>query len=192
MNSYYEIHFEAIFKKEIVKQWLNEKTYEIANTSKETAVDELKICERVLVAHTTNTLHNNICYYLIKIRGEDYLSIRSALSRMNELSPAKLKRIDAVLNRQIEMLLKELNQCRENNEHPDTGEKLTDDDIKEMPWLAFEAIPKIKSEEIDAEDEGIESLVPPVIGLKRDPKPTAPSGVASASRNPRDSIESEL
>ncbi len=44
---------------------------------------------------------------------------------MKGLSPAKLKRIDAQLDRQNEQLLAEVNECRERKEHPDTGEQLT-------------------------------------------------------------------
>ncbi len=202
MNSYYDIHSGATFGKGVARQWLNEETYEIANPSNDIAIDELKICGRVKVAHTATTLlkrverqgqgRNNICYYFIKVRGESYLSIRTALSEMKRVSPAKLKRIDAALNRQTEMLLEELNQCRENNEHPDIEEKLTDDDIKDMPWLAFEATPTNENEKSDAEDEDIDNLVPSVTGLKRDSKPTAPSGTGSASENSGNPIRSEL
>jgi len=51
---------------------------------------------------------------------------------MKRVSLVKLKRIDAALNHQTEMLLEKLNQCRENNEHSNIEEKLIDDDIKDM------------------------------------------------------------
>ncbi len=108
MNSYYNIHLEVTFEKEIAWQWLNEKTYEIANSSNDIAIDELKICERVKIAHITTTLlkrverqsqnHNNICYYFIKIQEKSYLSIRTALSEMKRISLVKLKWINAALN----------------------------------------------------------------------------------------------
>jgi len=60
------------------------------------------------------------------------LSIKTALSEMKRVSLVKLKRIDAALNHQTEMLLEKLNQCRENNEHSNIKEKLIDDDIKDM------------------------------------------------------------
>ncbi len=202
MNPYYDIHPGATFGKGVARQWLNEGTYGIADPPNDIAAGELKICGRVKVAHTATTLlkraerqgqgRNNICYYFIEVRGESYLSTRTALSGMKGVSPAKLKRIDAALDRQTEMLLEELDQCRENNEHPDTGEKLTNDDIKDMPWLASEATPNNENEKSDADDEDIDNLVPPVTGLKRDPKPTAPSDTGSASGNSGNPIESEL
>ena len=108
MNSYYNIHLEVTFEKEIAWQWLNEKTYEIANSSNDIVIDELKICERVKIAHIATTLlkrverqsqnHNNICYYFIKIQEKSYLSIRTALSEMKRISLVKLKWINAALN----------------------------------------------------------------------------------------------
>lgn len=71
---------------------------------------------------------------------KQYVSTRSALSAMKGLSPAKLKRIDAQLNRQNEKLLAEVDQCRANNVHPDTGDQLTSHDIEEMSWLSSDAI----------------------------------------------------
>jgi len=202
MNPYYDIHPGTTFGKGVARQWLNEETYEIANSSNDIAAGELKICGRVKVAHTATTLlkrverqdqgRNNICYYFIEVRGESYLSIRTALSGMKRVSLVKLKRIDAALNRQTEMLLEKLNQCRENNEHPDIEEKLTNDDIKDMSWLVFEATLNNENEKSDADDEDIDNLVPSVTGLKRDPKPTAPSDTESASENSGNSIESEL
>ncbi len=185
MNLYYNIHFEATFEKEIARQWLNERTYEIVNSSNDIAIDELKICERVKIAHIATTLRkrvkkqsqsrNNICYYFIKIRRESYLSIRTALSEMKRVSLVKLKRIDAALNHQTEMLLEKLNQCRENNEHSNIEEKLIDDDIKDMSWLVFEATFMNENEKSDAKNEDIDNLVSSVTGLKRDPKSTASS-----------------
>ncbi len=49
---------------------------------------------------------------------------------MKGLSPAKLKRIDAQLDRQDEQLLAEVDECRERKEHPDTGEQLTSADSR--------------------------------------------------------------
>ncbi len=202
MNSYYDIHSEATFGKEVARQWLNEKTYEIANPSNDIAAGELKICERIKVAHIATTLlkrverqsqsRNNICYYFIEVREESYLSIRTALSEMKRVSLVKLKRIDAALNRQTEMLLEKLNQCRENNEHPNIEEKLINDDIKDMSWLVFEATLNNENEKSDANDEDIDNLVPSVTGLKRDSKSTASSDTKSVSENSGNSIESEL
>jgi len=42
------------------------------------------------------------------------------------------------------------------------------------------------------EDDDIGNMVPQRSGLKRDPKQKTASGTPPASRNPRDSIESEL
>ncbi len=202
MNPYYDIHFEVTFEKEIARQWLNEKIYEIANSSNDIAIDKLKICERVKIAHIATTLlkqverqnqnRNNICYYFIEIRRESYLSIRTALSEMKRVSLVKLKRIDAALNRQTDMLLEKLNQCRENNEHSNIEEKLINDDIKDMSWLVFEATLNNENEKSDANDEDIDNLVSSVTDLKRDSKFTASSNTRSVSENSENSIESEL
>jgi hypothetical protein len=75
----------------------------------------MQIHERVKVKKIDRKRANKIArtrseiqYYLIKVLGTDYISTRSTLSRMKELSPAKLKRINAQLDHQNEQLLAKL------------------------------------------------------------------------------------
>jgi hypothetical protein len=128
----------------------------------------MQIHERVKVKKTDRKRANKIArtrseiqYYLIKVLGTDYISTRSTLSRMKELSPAKLKRIDAQLDRQNEQLLAKLDQCRKKNEHSNIEEQLTNDDIERMSWLSPNAIIETKEEEEEEEeDEDVGNIVP--------------------------------
>ncbi len=202
MNLYYDIHFEATFEKEIARQWLNERTYEIANSLNDIVIDDLKICERVKIAHITTTLLkrverqsqscNNICYYFIEIWRKSYLSIRTALSEMKRINLLKLKWIDAALNCQTEMLLEKLNQCCENNEHSNIKEKLINDDIKNMSWLVFEATLNNENEKSDAKNEDIDNLMSSVTDLKHDSKFITSLNMKSVFENSENSIKSEL
>ena len=49
MNSYYEIHFETNFKKEIVKEWLKDEMYECKDLLKNIKIKHMQIYERVIV-----------------------------------------------------------------------------------------------------------------------------------------------
>ncbi len=189
VNPYYEIHPEADFEKGVAKEWLKDEMYESEDLPKDAKANQMQIHERVKVkktdrkpANKTTRTRSEIQYYLIKVLGTDYVSIRSTLSEMKELSPAKLKRIDAQLNRQNEQLLAELDQCREKNEHPDTEEQLTDDDIVKMSWLSPDAIIEIKKEENEKEEENedVKNIVPQRTGLKRSPKPRTASRTPNA------------
>ena len=191
VNPYFEIHPGADFGKGVAKEWLEDGMYESEDLPKDAKANQMQIYGRVKVKKTgskrvnkTTRTQSEIQYYLIKVLNTGYVSTRSALSGMKGLSPAKLKRIDAQLDRQNEQLLAELDQCREKNEHPDTGEQLTDDDIEKMPWLSPDAIIETKEEEEEEEeeeDEDVGNIVPQRTGLKRSPKPKTASRTPKAS-----------
>ena len=109
-------------------------------------------------------------FYLIKVGDDDYIASRSTLSKMKGLSPSKLKRIDGLLDEQNAQLRYEFNLCREKNEHPDTGEQLTDADIEQMPWLSPYKMSKPEDEKskVKSEIENIEDLVFRKKSLERD------------------------
>lgn len=139
MNSYFKIYSGAGFGKEVAKEWVKERMYEFEDLSRDTAAKNMRIYERVKVKKTNQRRVNKIArtqseiqYYLIKMLKKQYVSIRSALSEMKELSSVKLKHINAQLNRQNEKLFAELDQCRANNVHPNIEEQLTSHDIEEM------------------------------------------------------------
>jgi len=97
---------------------VKERMYEFEDLSRDTAAKNMRIYGRVKVKKTNQRRVNKIArtqseiqYYLIKMLEKQYVSIRSALSEMKELSSVKLKCIDAQLNRQNEKLLAELDQC---------------------------------------------------------------------------------
>ena len=145
---------------------------------------------RVIVKRTnrgggnkTSRSQSEIHYYLITVQDKNYLSTRSALLSIKGMSRTKLDKIDTKLTRQNEELLAELDNCRENNEHPDTGEKLTSKDIEDMPWLSPDAIPDIKKDEDDIDDdEDFENMVPQRSGLTRNTDSKPASGTVIASR----------
>lgn len=90
------------------------------------------------------------------------------------------------------MLLKKLNQCRENNKHLNIEEKLINDDIKDMSWLVFEATFNNENKKNNAKNEDINNLVSSVTDLKHDSKSTASLNTKSVFENSENSIESEL
>lgn len=201
-NPYFDIYLGAEFGKKVAKEWLEDKTYECKNLPKDTTAKQMIIYGRIKIKKNSRKRENisartqsEIQYYLIKIRNENYISTRSALSGMKKFNPAKFKRIDAQLDRQNEQLFAELDQCREKNEHPDTGEQLANADIERMPWLSPDAIPKIENgdnEERD-ENENVGNIVLQRTGLKRNPKPKTVSRTPEASGiTKKDSFESEL
>lgn len=202
MNPYFDIYPGADFGKGVAKEWLEEGIYESKDLPRNTAGKDIRIYGRVKVKKTnqqrinrTARTQSEIQYYLIEALGEHYQSTRSALSGMKGLSPAKLRRIDAQLDVQSEQLLAELDQCRENNEHPDTGEQLTEADIKKMPWLAPDVIMKTEDDDDDEkedDDEDIENIVPQRTGLKHNTQREAASRTPEASGTSRDSVESKL
>ena len=105
-NPYFEIHPGADFGKGVAKEWLENGMYECDDLPKDTAAKEMTIYGRVKVKKISRQRENKtartqreIQYYLIKARSDDYISTRSALSGMKGLSPTKLKRIDAQLDR---------------------------------------------------------------------------------------------
>lgn len=75
-------------------------------------------------------------YYLIKHMGNEYVNTRSELLQMQRLSRAKFDRIDMQLDIRLTQIRKELDECWEFSEHPDTGEKLTQANIRSMLWLS--------------------------------------------------------
>jgi len=200
-NPFFDIYPGADFGKGVAKEWEKDGMYECEDLPKGTTATEMTIYGRVKVKRTnqkrttkTARTQSQIQYYLIRVLDEEYISTRTALSGIKGLSPAKLKRIDAQLDVQNEQLLAELDQCREKNEHPDTGEQLTKADIEEMPWLSPEVI--IKTEDDDGEeeddDEDVENIVRRKTGLKRNAKPKAASRTPEAFGTSRDSVKSEL
>ena len=105
-NPYFKIHPRVDFGKGVAKEWLENGMYEYDDLPKDTAAKEITIYGRVKVKKTSRQRENKtariqreIQYYLIKAGSDDYISTRSALSGMKELSPTKLKRIDAQLDR---------------------------------------------------------------------------------------------
>ncbi|KAL9127047.1 MAG: hypothetical protein Q9217_004011 [Psora testacea] len=199
-NPYFEIHPGAAFGIGVAKEWLGDKMYECEDLPKNTTAKQMTIYGRVKVERTTKKrvtktgrTNSQIQYYLIKVGEEEYVSTRSALSGMKGLSPAKLQRIDAQLDRQNEQLLAELDQCREDNEHPDTGKQLTSADIDEMPWLSPDAMVQNQDEDSDKdEDKDVGDIVAQRAGLKRNSKPKTTSDTPKTTKNPRNSTESEL
>ena len=201
-NPYFEIYPEAEFGKGVAKQWLENGTYECEDLLKDTEARRMQIYGRVKVKRTSRKPENKaartqseIQYYLIKVGDEDYISTRSTLSGMKELSPTKLKRIDVQLNHQNEQLLTELDNCREQNEHPDTEEQLTKADIEEMPWLSPDTIRQTENEKDERDnddDEDIGNIVPQRAGLKRNAKPKDATRTPEPSVPRRASVESEL
>lgn len=158
MNPYFEIFPGAGFGKEVAKEWVEEGMYGSENLPRDTAAMNMRIYGRVKVKKTnqrgvnkTARTQSEIQYYLIKVLEKQYVSTRSALSGMKELSPAKLKHINAQLNRQNEELFAQLDQCRADKVHPETGEQLTSHDIEEMPWLSPDVIFWTKDK-----DDGVE------------------------------------
>lgn len=175
-NPYFEIYPGAEFGKGVAKEWEKDGEYECKDLPKDTKYADITVHGRLFVQRTSQGRENKtgrtqaqIQYYLVRCRGEEYVSTRSALSGMKGLSPVKLRLIDQKLERQKEQLLNELDGCRERNEHPDTGEQLTESDIEEMPWLSPEMI--LQTEDDDDDDEGddvdIGNIVPERAGLKR-------------------------
>jgi len=109
MNSHFEIYSGAGFGKEVAKEWVEEGMYGSEDLPRDTAAKNMRIYGRVKVKKTnqrgvnkTARTQSEIQYYLIKMLKKQYVSTRSALSEMKELSPAKLKHINAQLNRQNE------------------------------------------------------------------------------------------
>lgn len=158
MNSYFEIYSGAGFGKEVAKEWVKEGMYEFEDLPRDTAAKNMRIYGRVKVKKTNQRRVNKIArtqseiqYYLIKMLKKQYVSIRSALSEMKELSSVKLKHINAQLNRQNEKLFAELDQCRANNVHPNIEEQLTSHDIEEMSWLSSNVIFWTKNKDDDVE-----------------------------------------
>ncbi len=200
VNPYFDIYPGADFGKGVAKEWLEEGIYESKDLPRNTAAKDMRIYGRVKVKKTNQQRINKTArtqsenqYYLIEALGGYYQSTRSALSGMKGLSPAKLRRIDAQLDVQNEQLLAELDQCRENNEHPDTGEQLTNADIKKMPWLSPDVIITTEDDDDDEEDdEDIENIVPQRTGLKRNAQREAASRTPEASGTSRDSVESDI
>ncbi len=200
VNPYFDIYPGADFGKGVAKEWLEEGIYESKDLPRNTAAKDMRIYGRVKVKKTnqqrinkTARTQSEIQYYLIEALGGYYQSTRSALSGMKGLSPAKLRRIDAQLDVQNEQLLAELDRYRENNEHPDTGEQLTNADIKKMPWLSPDVIITTEDDDDDEEDdEDIENIVPQRTGLKRNAQREAASRTPEASGTSRDSVESDI
>jgi len=200
VNPYFDIYPGADFGKGVAKEWLEEGIYESKDLPRNTAAKDMRIYGRVKVKKTnqqrinqTARTQSEIQYYLIEALGGHYQSTRSALSGMKGLSPAILRRIDAQLDVQNEQLLAELDQCQENNEHPDTGEQLTNADIKKMPWLSPDVIITTEDDDDDEEDdEDIENIVPQRTGLKRNAQREAASRTPEASGTSRDSVESDI
>jgi len=191
VNSYFEIHSEIDFEKEVVKEWLKDEMYKSEDLSKNAKINQMQIHERVKVKKTDRKSANKIArtrseiqYYLIKVLRTDYVSIRSMLSEMKELSSVKLKRIDAQLNRQNEQLLAKLDQCREKNEHSNIGKQLTNDDIERMSWLSSNAIietKKKKKKKKKEENEDVRNIVSQRTGLKRSSKSKIASRTSKTS-----------
>ncbi|KAL9041818.1 MAG: hypothetical protein Q9214_003976, partial [Letrouitia sp. 1 TL-2023] len=199
-NPYFESYPGATFGKGVAKEWLEKGTYECMDLPKDVEGQKIKIDARVKVERTTQKLasktgrtNSQIQYYMCTVGEEKYISTRSALSRAKGVSAAKLKFHDAQLDRQGKQVLAELDECREKNEHPDTGEQLTDTDIEEMPWLSSDAIAMTQEEDSGSKDEDEDIIiVPQRAGLKRNPKPETVSGSSKTNRNSGNSTESEL
>ena len=164
-NPFFEIYPGADFGKGIAKGWL-ESGGSIKDLPTDTEAKHMTIYGHVKV----RSGHRAPQFYLIKVGDGDYIASRSTLSKMKGLSPSKLKRIDGLLDEQNAQLRYELDLCREKNEHPDTGEQLTDADIEQMPWLSPYKMSKPEDEKskVKSEIENIEDLVSRKKGLERD------------------------
>jgi len=60
VNSYFEIHSEINFEKEVVKEWLKDETYESKDLSKNAKINQMQIHERVKVKKTGSKRINKI------------------------------------------------------------------------------------------------------------------------------------
>lgn len=179
-NPYFEIHPGGTFGKGVAQEWLTSNLYSFDNLPSNITAKEMTLYGRVMVERTSQGRRNKtartqsqITYYLIAARGNKFVSPRSKLAGMKGMSPVKLNRLDAQLDSQNEQLRAELDACRENNEHPDTGEQLTNSDIQEMPWLSkFETQDRDDSEDEDDDDgDGDTGItIPQRTGLKRTPR----------------------
>ena len=188
-NPYFEIYPGAEFGKGVAKEWAEDGMYKCEDLPRDTKVAQMKIYGRVKVQGTSQGRKNKdgrpraqIQYYLVRVGekkgevGEEYVSTRSALSGMKGLSPAFLSRIDATLDRQNKQLLDELDECREKNQHPDTGKQLTQSDIEEMPWLSPDTIRQTEDDDDDDEGDDVDigNMVPERAGLNRGAEPKSP------------------
>ena len=96
-NPYFDIHPGAAFGKGVAKEWLGDEMYKCEDLLKNTTAKQIMIYGRVKVERTTQKrtaktgrANSQIQYYLSRIRKDEYVSTRSALSGMKGLSPAKL------------------------------------------------------------------------------------------------------
>lgn len=190
---YFEIYPGAEFGKGIAKEWEKEGKYECKDLPKNIEAGDIEVYGRVKVKRSggrrnnkTSRTQSQIQYYLVRVRGREYVCTRTALSGVKKLSPSLLRRDDAKLDTQNEQLLAELDECRKNNEHPDTGEQLTKAELEEMPWLSPDTIRQMSNdEEEEEEDDDDENEYPNMVrtrkGLKRSVKPTAVPGISETS-----------
>lgn len=168
-NPLFEIYPGSEFGKWVAKEWLTIDAYNTKDLPKDIAAKQMIIFGRVKVKGTKKgRAQNQPQFYLIRVENQEYVTARSTLSKMQ--GAARLRRIDEQLDTQYLQLRDELDQCRENNEHPDTGKPLTSADIELMPWLSPYGISKPENEKSygnESENDDIEILIPQRAGLQR-------------------------
>lgn len=180
-NPYHDVYFGADFGKRVIKKWLENEVYAYQDLSKNIEVKHMKITGRVKIKRFERAIEKNlngmgIILYLIKVGKKNYFITRSKFCGMSGLSPVKVKRFDATLDSQNGHLFEELDECRANNEHFDTREQLTSENIENMPWFSLDTIITTRDDKtnVDKDDnEVIQNMVPQNTSLKRKLKPKA-------------------
>jgi len=136
-NPYYESHPGGMFGNGVAKEWLEKSLYNTEELPRTSIAKGMKILAHITVPRTSKKEQSRkqIQYYYVSSQQRTYISTRSTLIRLRGYSAEKLEEDEKAVDVASEMLLGELDDFRRWGLHPDTGDKLTDQDRQDMPWL---------------------------------------------------------
>ena len=161
-HPYLEIYPGATFGKGMAKMWFESGSYQMPDLPKDSNLPEVAFEARVRVKRVEPRqltprqtramkamppdskqmeweywLHEAVTFYIIKNRatGEVFIASSVALRNTKGFSLAMLEQKDLEVEKAMDVNHAEILYFLENNRHPDTGNKLTDEDYESMPWF---------------------------------------------------------
>lgn len=141
-NPLYKLYIGSTFGG-AAKEWVRDGRFLCDSLSPSTPTDQIKLMAWICT--------NSAQYYVVHVNNKAFLLTKSMLLKW--LSNAQLKVYNPKVEYQMIVMENQLRDYRNMSKHPDTGKRLTSQNIQDMPWLCNEGQDESEDDEGEDEDE---------------------------------------
>lgn len=119
------------------KQWAQDGSFSCHSLALETPTKQIKLMAWICAGRTH--------YFVVHVNNKAFLLTKSMLLKW--LSAAQLELYKPKIEYQMNAMAAQLQKYRNMYKHPDTGKRLTSQNIQDMPWLSNEGQDEDEDEE---------------------------------------------